>query len=131
MTTPNIFPLHYSCSDTHGWADSPALAKRLWLRLRQTVAPDLVWYAVAMRIDSASRVKLFVYDMANAVHGGIGNQVLAHEVARAAMTPDECAMLDDLIIKAMTEYAEYELQKRMHAERQAQILTLRHELFGR
>ena len=111
MTAPNIFPLHYSCSDTYGWADCPALAKRLWLRLRQTVAPDVVWYAVAMRIDSASRVKLFVYDMADAVHG-------------------ECAILDDLIIKAMTEYAEYELQKRTHAERQAQILAVRKELFN-
>lgn len=130
MTAPNIFPLHYSCSDTYGWADCPALAKRLWLRLRQTVAPDVVWYAVAMRIDSASRVKLFVYDMADAVHGGIGNQVLAHEVDRAIMTPDECAILDDLIIKAMTEYAEYELQKRTHAERQAQILAVRKELFN-
>lgn len=130
MNTPNIFPLHYNCHDTYGWADCPALAKRVWMRIRTTVAPDLIWYGVAMKIKSASHLSLYVYEIADSFSGGIGNQIFKCDVSRATLTPDECAMLDDLLIKAYTSYAESELDKREQAERQQQIVALRKELFG-
>lgn len=137
MKAPDIFPLHYNCYDHHGWADCPALAKRIWQRIRQAVAPDLVWYGVAMKITSPQQLTLYVFDMADNVHGGIGEQIFRCVIARsltpeanALLTADECAMLDDMLIKAYTAAAEGELDLIEAARRQAQVIELRKQLFG-
>lgn len=130
MTAPNIFPLHYYCYDRYGWADCPALAKRIWMRIRLAVAPDLIWYGVAMRVDSAHSLTLLVYEMECNLSGGIGKQVFACSVTRDTLTPDECAMLDAELINAMTAHAERELDAREQRARQERIAAVRKELFN-
>jgi len=127
MSTPNIFPLH---SDIYGWAQRDSLARRLWQRLRLTLAPDLVWYGVAIKIKSERLLTLYVYDMDDSVAGGIGDQIFEADINRDMMTSDECAMMDALIIVGMNAHAESEYDKRQKRDRAIAIDLLRRELFG-
>lgn len=130
MSTPSVFPLHFPCSDNYGWAECAPLARRLWLRLRTVLAPDLIWYGVAMKIRNEHQLTLYVYDMHDSFSGGIGEQIFKQDVARVMLEDDECAMLDALIVEAMQRYAERVYDVNALRQKEAAVTALRKELFG-
>lgn len=130
MKEPKLFPLHYYCSDKYGWANNPELANLIWRRIRLTVAPELVWYAVDMIITSYTTITLRVYDMACNVSGGIGKKILTHEVSADTLTDMETTLLKAEIGKAQLQYAERELNRILEEQRMLRVELYRQELFG-
>lgn len=130
IAPPNIYPLHYGPRDMDTWAQSPQLASMIWLRERKTVAPDLIWYAVGMKITSPLELTLYVYEMECSFRGGIGKQVFEHEVKVEDLTESEQMMFCQVVLTEYTAYADRELERRDEEERQKRVIALRKELFG-
>jgi hypothetical protein len=125
------FPWRAFCVDNYGWANCPTLAKMVWMRLRldpNKVPAKLTWYAVDMEVLSPESIKLFVYEIADSLHGGIGERIF--ETVVTEFTDKEKEELDKVVLSIYTGLAEEELERREQRQRELQIMNIRKELFG-
>ena len=122
------FPRRYCAHDTYGWADCPRLAKVLWDRIRAQSGNQMTWYGTDLTIVDANTVQLFVYDIADNFHGGIGEQI--HEETVTEFTKEEREILNRMVLEIYTELAEDELSRREIAEHNARVAAVRKQLFG-
>ena len=127
MKKHNIFPHRYYCTDRHGWADNPILAKAVWSRIR-TNSTVSSWYGVDMEILSENSIILYVYRMADNFRGGIGDRI--HEQVITEFTTQEQALLDEYILELKTATAAEELNRREEDARNLAVMKIRKELFG-
>lgn len=125
---PNPFPIRFYATDTYGWADCPKLAKVIWNRIRTSRPQVKTWYGTDLEILSPDSIKLFVYDIADNFHGGIGDRI--HEEVITDLTDTEFQILEDMVMNIYTSAAERELERREEEERKEKILNVRSELFG-
>ena len=124
MMARKVFPRRVRCNDMGNWVSMPDLAKSIWMRIRPK---GLTWYCVDLEILSPTSLRLFVYDMENNVHGGIGYVI--DERVIDELPAEEQKMLDELVLKIYTAEAELELERREERLRQQQIINLRKEMF--
>lgn len=120
----SIFPHRYYCRDNGSYVHSPAVAQQIWYRVRPK---GLVWYAVDMMLLSEDQVRLFVYNMANSVHGGLGQVI--HTCDVSDLTDSEKTCINDLIDQLKWNAAESELQRRETEQRHARVRELLAEMF--
>jgi hypothetical protein len=120
----NVFPKRIYAHDRGSWVDSPQLAKKIWLRIKEKHS----WYACDMEITSPTTLTLFVYDMADSCHGGIGNKICSKEVT--GLTADEQVMLNEYVLNIYSNAAAAEFDKRQLAAQEKKILKIRKEMFG-
>jgi hypothetical protein len=123
--TRNVFPVKFHCSDTYGRADCPALAKMVWMRIRD---PGFTWYGVDMEVLSAESIMLHVYEIADNFSGGIGQRIYSTLVTE--FTPREVEELDKVVLSIYTSAAVEELERRERRQREMAIINLRKEMFG-
>ena len=126
MKKLNIFPHRYYCVDRPGYTDSPRLARMVWDRIR--AGSKMGWYAVDMEILSENSINLYVYDMADNFHGGIGDRI--YEQVVTEFTEVEQALLDEYILDLKTAAAFEEFEKREEEKRNKAVIKIRKELFG-
>jgi hypothetical protein len=124
MKKHNIFPHSYYCVDLHGRAQCPKLAEVVWNRVRG----DRSRYAVDMEIISENSIKVYAYDMACNVYGGIGNRT--HTCVVTEFTEVEQALLDEYILELKTAAAAEEFHRREEDARNKAVMKIRKELFG-
>jgi len=124
MKPINVFPRRIYARQMPGWVDSPNLAKTVWLRIKT----GLIWYAVDYEILSPTSIRLFVYDMADSCHGGIGKQIYTTVVTD--LEPAEQAMLDAVVLQIYHDAAERVINERAAAKYEKEISKVRKELFG-
>lgn len=124
----SVFPYRCYAHDNGFFANQPQLARSVWMRIRTTVAPNLTWYATDMEILSPESIHLYVYDMADNFHGGIGKQVF--DLVITEFTRGESKMLEDAVRRIYTEAAEEEFERRERRHRELQIINIRKEMFG-
>lgn len=120
----SVFPVRFWCVDNRGWAQCPELAKMVWLRIKN----GLIWYATDMEILSPNSIKLFVYDMADPFHGGIGKVI--YKTTITEFTDKERELLNQIVEGIYTDAADAEVTRREDAERQKKVLEIRKEMFG-
>jgi hypothetical protein len=125
MMTRKVFPQRVRCHDMGSWVSSPYLANSIWMRIRPK---GLTWYCADLEILSPTSVRLFVYDMEDNFHGGIGKMIAERVIEE--LPPKEQAMLDELVLKIYTQEAKDELIRREERLRQQQIISIRKEMFG-
>jgi hypothetical protein len=113
-------------TDKYGWPDMPALAKKIWARLR--VENTISWYACDCEITSPTSVTLFVYDIGSAYHGGIGRKTFEANVTE--FTEEEKEILNAHVMVLYTRAADNELERREEKLREAEVVKIRKELFG-
>lgn len=145
MTTKSVFPQRLCAYDYGTYVASPELAKLIWMRIRQTAnAQDnqanldhwmrqqkpsvMTWYATDLEVISQDKITLYVYEMADSFHGGIGGVIFETEVTE--FTPKERKLLDKHILEFYTEAAQRELERRERQEYLSKVLAVRKELFG-
>lgn len=124
----SAFPVRFYCSDNYGWADCPQLARAVWMRLRNSLAPQLIWYAADMEVLSPTSIRLYVYEMADNFRGGIGKCI--YETTVDEFTTDERVMLSWTVVGIYTRLAEVAFSAAEEKKRNDQILKLRKEMFG-
>lgn len=95
------------------------------MRIRE---PEFTWYATDMEVLSPTSIKLFVYDIADTFHGGIGSKIF--ETVITEFTPEETTMLNNVVLSIYTELAMEELERREARARELQVINLRKEMFG-
>lgn len=118
-----IFPARFYATDMGNWVQSPELARCIWMRIR---IKGLIWYATDFEILAPDRIQLFVYEMGVAADSG--RKIYDTEVTE--FTPEEKAMLDNIVLGLYTRAAVIELLAREEEERARQVLAIRKELFG-
>lgn len=102
-----LHPIEYST----GHAESPRLARNIWLRIRKT-DPELEgspWYAVGVKVDEET-LELRIYRMRDNFYGGLGRLDFTVPVKRSDLTPAEQALLEGEQREAL-ELAEQELER--------------------
>lgn len=128
----DFYPARYFASDAlhPHWADSPSLAKAIWMRLREEdpEIKEITWYGLDLTILDPTSIIIHVREMADNFHGGIGREVYSTEVNR--FTLSEQKLLEELIERRKMLYAEDEFNRREAATRLAAIKAVRNELFG-
>jgi hypothetical protein len=129
MKNHNAFPVRYYASDRHGWAESPVLAKELWMRLRgQPKYREIRWYAADMEILSPDTLTLYVYDIEDNVYGGIGKRIL--ELSITEFNDREKILLGQAVLAIYTNVAQKKLEEIEQREREITIRKLRKDMFG-
>lgn len=127
MKLDEVFPYRFWASDKYGWADCPELAKMVWARLREKFYKT-TWYAVDFEITTPTSIRLFVYEILDSFHGGIGARILEVEVTE--FTEAEMKVLEKNVLRVYQLKAEEEFARREEARHQAAVVALRKEMFG-
>ena len=147
-----IFPIRLYATHQYGWAQIPELAKKIWMRLRaekrevpvksyfnevrMTPADKIGWYAADCEIVSNNRVELYIYNMEDAVHGGIGERIVSVEIdvptteAQQDGAVDEYQLLQKHVYARKFEIAESELKRRKEIAWIREVTAVQNELFG-
>lgn len=122
----NIYPFTLHPSEyPNGRTESPRLAHRVWLRLREEV-PELEgrsWYAVGVEVDDED-LEVHVYRMRDSLYGGLGDRAFTVPVKRCDLTVDEQALL---LVEEQREalvLAEQEIERqdmKAHAQRRQEL----------
>ena len=143
-----VFPIRLYANYHSGWADE--LSRKIWMRLKaenrevpveshfgeviMTPANKVTWYAVDCEITAPGRVELYVYDMKESFHGGIGKKIISMEVDVPAGPRDAPSAEYQLVQKHIRdrEYtiAEDELRRRKEEARIKELEDVHRELFG-
>lgn len=123
------FPRRFSANHDFGYADSPRLARAVWMRVKNTLAPpNMTWYATDMEVLSPTSIRLFVYDIEDTFHGGIGERIF--EAVITDFTDDEQAMLNTAVLEIYTEHAVVEFENRETQKYKNAVMAIRKEMFG-
>ena len=125
MKQSNAFPFKIYAHDNGHFVTSPALAKSVWANHPK----KKTWYAADFRVLSPTAIQLFVYDMHDSLHGGIGKEIFNEVITE--LTENEQKMLDELVLSRYTDMAETELCRREDAARKKKIMKIRKELFDK
>lgn len=130
MQAPQVYPIRRMPTDKYGWSDDPPVARMMWTRLRgeDEAIKRITWYGVGITIHSCDKVTLHVFDMADNVHGGIGDEIYSTDETR--FTPREEEMIFAMIDHRKLELAELEYNRRKEQARIAAILEVKKEMFG-
>lgn len=140
MKIPSIFPIRQRAIQCHTWADSPKLAKLVWERMRHEKVPmptdrygetqfvaanKLVWYAVDCEILSDNKIHLYVYEMEDTFHGGIGDRISTLEVDLEDGVETQC--VKEAVQAKKIDIAHDILTERKQKEWQEQVLAIVNE----
>lgn len=130
MTTPNIYPIVQTPRDMGTWSRDPDLARMIWTRLRAEDAEirEVVWFALGITIVNFEKVVIHVYDMADTVFGGIGEEVFSTEVDKFTYNEQQC--IEFIVSARKTELATEEFERRRTQARSDEIFRIRQEMFG-
>lgn len=125
MKLDEIFPVRIYAQELEYSVFTPELAQSVWMRQRPT---GMIWYCADFEIITPTSIRLFVYDMRDNFHGGIGDCI--HEVEVDKFTPAEEAMLARHVMKVYTDRAAEELRRREDEEYIRKVELVRKEMFG-
>lgn len=125
MNKVNIFPRRYYAENMGSWVQMPEPAPKIWQRIKPK---GMVWYSVDFEIVDENTITIFVYNMKDSYHGGIGD--LIHTVTMTEFQPDERAVIDKKIEGLKWEAACIKFEEIENAERLAQIRKIKEEMFG-
>ena len=89
----------------------------------------LIWYGVDLEVLSEKEVKLHIREIADNVHGGMGEVI--HEQVITDLTQNEVIMLETIIRDRQLDLAKEEFNRREARDRKNAIEQLRIELFGK
>jgi hypothetical protein len=126
MKLPDLFPIRLHARDMGTWVDSPKLAKLMWEPLRGKTT----WYATDCTIKDPDTAELFVYEMRDSFHGGIGDTIFSGVFPISKFGDEAVKIANEIILEQQTRIAQQELIRRESEERQRQVLAIRKELFG-
>jgi hypothetical protein len=119
----NIYPF-----TVHSPDDNPSmLARKIWMRLKVVLAPDLIWYNVDLVVEKAKEVTLRVYDMKCPNWGGTGEKIFSTQVFE--LTQSEQELLDREITEQQHMIASIELAAQDAKAQAARVELLRAQMF--
>jgi len=98
------------------------------LREEDEECKGITWYGVGITIHSVEKVTLHIFDMADNVFGGIGDEIFSTDVTRFTLR-EEMLMLE-MISNKKRLLAELEYTRRQNQARVDAIDAIEKELFG-
>ncbi len=126
--TQKLYPFTIYAENVNTWAESPQLARDIWMRDRTKVAPEIVWYGIDLVVNGPDSIELDVREMAHSVYGGLGKVIFKY--VNPALLRSDAMQLAEIILKEQTRIAA-EIRRARKAEQKAlEIEAVRKELFG-
>lgn len=127
----NILPFTIYAVNNYSWADSPELAKRIFLRDKKKVWPDKSWYAADLIVNSSEEIEIVVRDIESHFHGGIGKVIHRYKPVLDKKDLQELAtIINRKQVEKATEVYYRRLEEQEEIRRNLEIEKVRQELFG-